>query len=264
LAAEARFTDLRLGYVSSGRAWNEPNGPINVAEATYTQKTLKNQKTPKRLRYQDLKVSRIDLEAEQSTLVWDTVACFDGEATMVLYRMVKSNEPIRGLILAGYDPNQFPTMDPHSKIWYFSNELLGDLLKKNRNTFRIESKSELLDELSTIKLVGTIWDGAATMKLWVSPERNFLPMKRQIVKTGGRLLSETALYNLVQLSNGMWYPKTIQSPAEPPGAPEPAWVQSYNISEISIDPIPKEFFSLKFPPGARILDTILDVSYTTY
>lgn len=261
LAAEARFTNLRLNYVTTRMSWNRRNDPIQLLEGVYAEK-----KTAKRLWYLDRKVSIIDPETEESTLVEDTLASFNGDATITLERKVEPDKPMRGAILAGYDPNRFPIyyMDPHTKIWYHARRLLGELLKEYRNTFRIESESEMLDGLPTVKLVGTFSDGMLTMKLWVSPQRNFLPIKRQIMQTGGRLLSETALYNLVQLPNGLWYPKTIQSPADPPGAPNPAFVTTYSISEISVDPIPQEFFSPKFPPNTQVYDDILKVSYKTY
>jgi hypothetical protein len=260
LEAEAKFTDLRLEYVQIGGPSNEPNGPINIAKATYAQKM------PKRLRYLDINVSSTNLKTQESILVADIRASYDGEVTAILDRKVESGEPMRGAVLAGYESSQFPaiSMDPHTEIWYFNNKFIGNILKENRNTFRIESESEALDGASAVKLTGTIWDGVLTLKLWVSPERGFLPLKRQVMQTGGRFYSETALYDLVQLPNGMWYPKTIQSPADPPGAHNFVYTTTCNISKISIDPIPKEFFTPDFPPNTYVIDDVLKTSYTTY
>lgn len=269
LAGEAQFTNLRLEYteyITSGRNWNDPNKPSRTIEAVYAQKSVMTQEGHKRLRYLVRKVYVVDPNTKQSTLVDDTLRSFDGEATKILYMKVKSPEPMKGYILAGYDPNHFPShdMDPHTKIWYVANKRLGSILRENKNTFHIENESELLDGISTVKLVGTISDGKFTMKLWVSPERNFLPLKCQVMQTGGRLLSETAVYKPVQLPNGMWYPNIVRSPADPPGAPNPAYVHTYNISKISIDSIPEDFFRPAFPPNTRVLDDILKVTYTTY
>jgi len=271
LGAEAQFTDLRLDYNDQRCVYRDGNSicPFRIVKAVYAQKVSKQDPNdpnkPKKLRYLDRKSYLIDQNTKQITLVEDTLSTFNGKGTTVLNRKAKRGKLMRAVILEGYDPNQFPAydMDPHTKIWYCGKKI-GRILKENRKTFRTESEAELLDGVSTIKLTGTFADGKITMKLWISPERNFLPLKRQISKTGGRLLSETALYELVQLPNGMWYPKIIRSPDEPPGAPNPRMTQVYNISKISIEPITEEFFSPEFSPGTYVIDDINKVSYTTY
>jgi len=269
--AEARFTDLRMEYVFTHSDWNEPNGPKLVVEGVYVQKTSKE--ISKRLRYLDRKHSFVDPNKGQVTLGEHALASFNGQATRLLYRRGKSGElmePMKGYVLAGYKKKFFPRLyrDPHTKIWYFADKVLGEFLKEYRDKFHIESESELLDDISTVKLVGT-WTEPNTvvshsMKLWVSPEHNFLPLKRQLIRADGSLISETALYNLIQLPNGMWYPRVIRSPADPPGAPNPRIAHIYNISKISIEPIPEEFFSPEFPPNTYVIDDIQKVSYTTY
>ncbi len=270
LKAEARFTDLRLEYTeytTGGSNRKDPNKPSRIVKAVYAQKSVMTKEGHKRLYYLDHKVFVVDPNTEQSTLVDDTMSCFDGEATKILYRKVNPDKPIKGFILAGYDPIGFPSydMDPHTKIWYFANKGLGNILKENKNNFHIESESEVLDGISTVKLAGTISDGKFIMKLWVSPERNFLPMKSQLAKTGGeRLLMGTILLDLVKLSNGLWYPKKIQSPEVPLTDPAPHHFLIYEISKISVDPIPEDFFRPEFPPDTHVIDDILKVSYTTY
>jgi hypothetical protein len=144
---------------------------------------------------------------------------------------------------------------------------LAAFLKKYAAEFRVESQSESVDGIAAARLVGTWQDShngkIFTMKLWVSPERSFLPLKRQIIASDGTMLSETALYDLVQLPNGMWYPKTIRSPAEPSGIPQPSVAHIYEISRILIDPIPEGFFTPTFPPNTRVVDDILKVTYIT-
>jgi len=272
--AEAGFTDLRMEYVFTYSAWkepNEPNGPKLVVEGVYAEKRSK--KMSKRLRYLVRKHSVVDPNVRQVTLGEHTLASFNGHATRVLHSKGKSGElmePKKGYILAGYRKMFFPRLyrSPHTKIWYFADKLLGEFLKEYRDKFHIESESEALDGISTVKLVGT-WTEANsvvshTMKLWVSPKHNFLPLKRQLIRTDGSMITETALYNLIELPNGMWYPRVIRSPADPPGAPNPRIAQIYDISKISIEPIPEEFFGLEFPPNTDVIDDILKVSYTTY
>jgi len=268
LEAEARLSDIRLDYVFTHRAWNEPNRPKVVVEGMYAQKTSKTMS--KRLRYLERRDSIVNPNTGKVTLGEDSIASFNGEVTTILHRRTRSGEPMepmKGYILASYDSKWFGRYDkdPHTKIWYHGTKMrLGGVLKKFKDQFHIESESEVLDGISTVKLVGTLGAGKISMKLWVSPERNFLPLKRQIMRTGGRFLSETALYDLVQLPNGMWYPKTVRSPADPPGFPNPRIVHIYNISKISIEPIPEEFFTPDFPPNTRVYDEILKASYTTY
>lgn len=256
LAAEAQFTDLRLEYVAMVRVHTKDNSnPFRVVEGIYVKK-----KMLKELQYSDRRISMIDSETKQSTLIVDALASFNGDVTITLNRKVKSGKPMRGGIYPGYKPDEFPPIDadPHTSIWYFGPKQVGELLKKNSNTFRIESESEVIEGVSTIKLAGTILDGIFTMKLWVSPEFNFLPMKRQVFRTSdGKLGAEMVLSNLVQLPNGLWYPKTIRT-----GSPDPEFAFTYSISKISIDPIPEEFFSPEFPSNTRVEDKVLNVSYT--
>ncbi|MDH7598597.1 MAG: hypothetical protein QHH07_03025 [Sedimentisphaerales bacterium] len=39
---------------------------------------------------------------------------------------------------------------------------------------------------------------------------------------------------------------------------------TWEIQEISLDPIPDSFFNIEFPAGTRVYDEILGVNYTTY
>jgi len=272
LAAEARLMNLRLEYVLTRSTWNEPNRPKLVIEAVYAQKRSEN--APGRLRYLDCKHTIVSPSKKQVAFRVDMLASFDGQVTTILYRKDESGEslePMKGYILNGYKSGPFPTAlgDPHTKIWYFAGRHLGTFLKEHRDKFHVESDSKVLNGISTIEVVGTLWADpntgkSRTMKLWVSPERNFLPLKFQLVRANGELAWETALYDLMQLPNGIWYPKTIRSPADPPGMRDPQILEIHSISKISIDPLPDDFFRPKFPPGTRVLDNILNASYTTY
>jgi hypothetical protein len=268
LASESRLSDLRLDYTFTHRAWNKPKGPMLVTQAIFAQKISK--RSAERLRYLDSEVHVVDPNTKNRSLQDHTLASFNGEATVILRRKVNSGKPMKGYVLGGYKSDAFGgyAWDPHTKIWYYHPKMsLGAFLKKYASEFRVESQSEALDGIPATKLVGTWQDShngkTFSMKLWVSPERSFLPLKRQIIASDGTMLSETALYDLVQLPNGMWYPKTIRSPAEPPGIPQPSVAHIYEISRILIDPIPEGFFTPAFPPNTRVVDDILKVTYTT-
>jgi len=254
LVSAAKFTNLRLDYTFTYYgAGTDPNGPRLIVNAVYMQKSLENQKASKCLRYLDHQAFWVDPNKEQMALAEDKLVSFDGQATTSLDRKPESGKLMEGYIINGYDPNHFSSfMLPHTEIWYFPpSMLLGDFINKNRDGFYIESESEVLEGISTIKLVGTWIDPhnerSFTMKLWVSPQRNFLPMKKQVI-VGGRMRTEIALYDLVQLPNGMWYPKTVRFPAEPSGIPDVRLFKIYDISEILIEPIPEGFFKPEFPP----------------
>ncbi len=272
IATEAQFTNLRLEYVLIHRAWNKPKGPMLVTEGIYAEK--KTTSKTQRLRYLHRKVYYVvDVNQERTDPHEDTLASFDGQATRILYRKNesgKSLEPMKGYILPGYEKQAFPDFmgDPHTTVCYYAGRQLGRFLKQQRDKFYVESQNEALNGIPTVKIAGTLGTSpnkgeSQTMKLWISPERNFLPLKIQRLRSGGELSWETELCDLVQLPNGMWYPKIIRSPADPPGTPKPPMLQIYNISKISIDPLPDKFFEFKFPPNTRVIDDILKITYIT-
>jgi len=271
LEAEAKFTDLQLKYISTGMSPDDPNGRINTAESVYAQKIIQNKDGKKRLRYQKLKVTSVESKSGQRTLVWDTMASYNGQVTRFLNNKVEQGKPMEGIIKDGYNRRYFPVLaeDPHTKIWYSGggDRLLGNFLKESKDKFHIESHSELVNGISTVKVVGELVKAktgkSLILKLWVSPEHNFLPLKRQRVLDSGELTWEVGLYDLIELPNGLWYPKTIQSPAEPPGRPDAPWLSVCEILEISVDPITEKFFTLEFPLNTRVSDEVLGVSYTT-
>ncbi len=267
LAAEAQFADLRIEYSTTRRNWREPNQPFEKTQAIYVHKTDPNQKKDKGLRYFDFQVFLVDPNAKGEKLLEDTLTSFDGERTIVLDRKVESGKAKKGFIFADYASKYFSSYhkDPHTKIWYFGGKPIGEILKENKNTFRIESDTEILNDIPTMKLAGQILDGKVTMTLWVSPERNFLPLKTQFAKSDGeRLFMGTTLLDLAKLPNGIWYPKKIQSPAVPLTDPNPAYFLIYEIKNVSFEPISAEFFTPDFPPNTKVYDDILKVSYTTY
>lgn len=272
LSAEARLSDLRLEYVFTHKAYKKSNGPKMVAKCIYAQKRLKD--SPKVLRYLDKKVSFVDPNRKDLILKEDFQVSFDGQATRLLYRRDESGKllkPMEGYIIADYDKSWFGSYDkdPHTTIWYIAGKQWGQFIKEYKDKFYIEGEAEILNGISTVKLQGTMLTNPKhntvnTFKIWISPERNFLPLKWQRLRSNGELAWEVELCDLMQLPNGMWYLKTIRTPAEPPGNPDFEIALTYEISEISIDPIPKELFTPEFPPNTHVRDTIQNISYTTY
>ena len=158
-----------------------------VTQATFAQKISK--RSAERLRYLDSEVHVVDPNTKNRSLQDHTLASFNGEATVILHRKVNPGKPMKGYVLSGYKSDAFGgyASDPHTKIWYYHRKMsLGAFLKKNAFEFRVESQSEAVDDIPATKLVGTWQDShngrSFTMKLWISPERNFLPLKCQIMR----------------------------------------------------------------------------------
>ena len=226
---------------------------IHRIEGTYARKI------PGMFRYQDLKISRFKANGDVNIFM-DGWASYDGNATYILDRNVRIGKPKHGFIRYGYEPNQFKIIggfDPVSNIWNLGKKSLADFIKENKETFQIGQEKEIIDGISTIKLEGSFGDGTFTTKLWISPQRNYLPIKKQIYNTkDGKLMSETVLSNLVQLPNGLWFPKSIHF-----GSPDPNWAIYQENSNISIAPIPKDFFTPDFPTDTDVYDEILGINY---
>jgi len=253
-AGEAAFTNLQFEYVSQWQMRLE-NGPnvMHRVEGTYAKKLLGA------LRYQDTKFFRINADNGDVNIFIDECASYDGNTTRILDRNVRAGKPKHGYIRPGYDPNQFKKVDfdPYSTIWNQGKRSLASFVQQNKETFQTEQEKEIVGDVPTIKLVGSFADGKLMMKLWLSPERNFLPMKKQIFNVkDGKLMSETVLSNLIQLPNGLWFPKSIRS-----GSPDPQWAIYQEISNISIDPISEKLFTPEFPPDTEVVDEVLSLRY---
>jgi hypothetical protein len=258
LTEEAKYTDLKLQYVLN--VWvhmEDGSALLDIIQAEYMEKKTAG----KRLRYLDRKVTQVDPNTKEEKVIVDGRVSFNGDVTRSLDRMTEDGHPMRALISAGYDTSEFSLseIDPHTRIWYHGGKLLGDILKENAATFRIESRTEVVDGISTFKLIGTIMNGFLTMKLWVSLEKNFLPVKMQFFRTSdSKLVGEMLLSNIAELPDGRWYPKSIRS-----GTPG-EYAHTHEISEISIEPIPEETFNFEFPSNTRVTDEVLRISYITY
>jgi len=253
-AGEAAFTNLQFEYVSQWQIRLE-NGQdvIHRIEGTYAKKLSGA------LRYQDLKFSRINADNGDVNIISDGRASYDGNATYVLDRNVRAGKPKHGYVRPGYDPNQFSNMNlvPHAHIWIYGKKSLASIIRQNKGTFQVEQATEMIEGIPTAKLTGVIANGAFMMKLWISPERNFMPLKRQIILVkDGKLMQEMVLSNLVQLPNGLWFPKSIRF-----GSPDPQWASYQEISKISIDPIPEKIFTPEFPADTEVVDEVLGLRY---
>lgn len=253
---EAAFTNLRLEYILQWRLRLEDGSDVfHRIEAVYAKKT------PGNLQYLEQNFSRINVASGEVNVFTDGWASFDGNATYTLNKNVRAGKPKRGFVRLGYDPNDFSTTSiyfiPHSNIWNQGRQSLATFIRKNKETLKVEQGMESIEGVPSIKLAGNFAEGKLMMKLWISPQRNFLPIKRQVYNTkDGKLMSETVLSNLVQLPNGLWFPKSIRF-----GSPDPEWAIYQEITNISIEPIPEDFFKPAFPEGTEVVDEVLGLRY---
>jgi hypothetical protein len=279
-AAEANFTNLSLEYTLTHRAWSEPNGPKLVIEGMYAHKIPPA--GGDRLQYLRQREFVVDANKHERT-VQDVTSSFNGDMTKSLELFEDGNvlDPLKGYVFPGYVRSRcFPLAlkEPHGTIWYIGTKKLGEVIRQSRRRLHIEGDSELVRGIPTVKIAGTLEDPCgpgAGLRVWVAPDRGFLPVKLQLIRgeegawlqsglREGEVWHERGLHDLIELAEGMWYPQTIYFPDEPPAAkPEDLAVsQVHNIRNISIDEVPDDLFDFAFPPNTRVLDAVLDVSYT--
>jgi len=272
LAAEASYKDLYIEYTYFFNSARDPNAPSVFAEAVYAQKRVSRNGTPQVLRYKDWKTYWVDPNGQRLAPIQEARAAFDGEATRMLYRLNRGAQASSGWIRKGYYPAAFHdalVKDPQTTTWHHGagEHSFADVIKEFADRFEIESTSEPVDGVSTIKLVGKLYRPpqlGGTLRLWVAPERSFLPLKRQYVKPDGEVFNEVVLYDLTKLSNGLWYPQRIRFPAESADDSDRPPLFELEIKKISVEPLAEEFFRPAFPAGTDVIDEILGASYTTY
>jgi hypothetical protein len=255
LSGETQFTDLTLHYVANAPVWLQEKEAyeLDIIQGCYFQKL------PEKMQRLDKKVFRVKNATGERTMLSDRSSCFNGEATLALY---KNTGPglMRARIFKGYEAQAFGQPDcPHDFIWKLGRRSFGSIIRENKDTFHVENDSEMVENTRTIKLSGVIMEGRIRLNMWISPSYNFLPLKVQFVRVrDGRLGTETALSDLIRLPNGLWYPRRIRT-----GSPDPNEAVTCTITEISIEPIPKEVFTPKIPPGTLVFDYVLGLTYAT-
>ena len=255
LAAEAQFTDLLLDYVESSPAWRRETDTYEprIIEGQYAQKL------PQRMRRLERRVFGVHPETGERMLLNDDLFSFNGKATLMLHRKTESNV-MRASISEGYETEAFLYADcPQDAIWRHGSRSYAALLIENRDAFHIETDSEILEDAHAIKVVGTVTDGRLVLKMWVSPDYGFLPLKVQVLRArDNKLGREVVLSSLTSLPNGLWYPQRIRQ-----GSPDPREATTYDIKKISVQPIAEEFFTPKIPSATSVQDHVLGLTYTT-
>jgi len=246
---------LTLDYVANSPAWLRETDTYEprIIEAQYFHKL------PQQMRRLERRVFQIKKDTGRQVLLDDKLLSFNGKATLRLLRAAEPNL-MRASVYEGYKSEGFVYGDcPHDVIWKMGPRSYGAVIRESRDTFRIESDSELVERVPVIKIVGTVMDGKLIVRMWISPQRGFLPLKMQFVRASDNKLGrEVVLSDLTRLPKGLWYPRRIRE-----GSPDPKEATTYDLKKISTEPIAEEFFTPKIPPGTFVHDHVLGLTYTT-
>jgi len=263
ITAQNKLTDLTIHFtrkIPLGVYRKKQITGVRTVQGLYAHKTTTDANQP--LRYLSRIATITNQETNQTTLAQDYLLSFNGESTFTLDQPVESNQQPVASIKQGYSKKLFPdAYNSANSIWLRAAEYFGH----PESTFRIQKRNEYIDGLSCTKVTGTLLDGQITLEYWISADRSYLPLKMQALRDDGnqqQLKADTILSDLVQLENGIWLPGKIVYNSYDPAFVE--FTRTWNLSSISIDPIPKEFFTPQFPPGTRVHDGILGITYTTY
>jgi hypothetical protein len=257
LASEAQFSNLKLTYSINRPGVDKYEGKRAITRATFARKM------PEGWLYLDRKGEILDPVTNQSKVDPGDLTVFNRKTTLHLYRESDSSAPVsqmRAVIFPGREERLGKNfVDTPYKYVYSYGAPYGEIIKKS-NDIKIVSQSEEVNGYKAIKLVGTVFSGVATMTLWLCPEMNFLPLKVQFVRhKDNRIMQGYSTSDFVKLPNGLFFPKKITF-----GDPNSSahWT-TMTISDISIDPIPEEFFQPSLPPNTHVTDHVLSIAYTT-
>lgn len=100
-------------------------------------------------------------------------------------------------------------------------------------------------------------------KVWIAPERDFRPLRIDLYygKEGGQGSFMVGIHNIkLEKIDGIWFP--IYADKTSTGAKDAVPV-AIRISEVKLNKsIPDDVFDIKFPPGTRVVDSLLMIEYT--
>lgn len=187
----------------------------------------------------------------------DRISAFRQGTTTSLNRIPTARGP-RAVLSPGRSDKDFMDESPHEMVWAFTRtQTYSGMLKHEGSAFRVEG-TETVDGLQTVKVGGTIADGKIAVTLWVCPERGYLVVRNSFRRATDEAGVDRILTDLVQLSNGMWYAKTITRVAPK----DPNWRIVQTVSKVSADPLPDAAFQIDFPANTHVTDQVLQRSYT--
>ncbi|MBN2591225.1 MAG: hypothetical protein JXA96_15280 [Sedimentisphaerales bacterium] len=263
ITAEEQYRDLQLKWTHETYP-NIKNPSTTMYEGTYAYK-IKDSGI--KMQYYDYKMFINEPNSTERILKRDWLCTYNGDHSVWLQRSLEEEEPSKAYVdpvfsqrFAYYSTNPF-----NIALGYFAGkEPLGRLIKEHLDECEIENSSEILNGIQVVCFSIIDKNTGGGMRYWLSPEYNFLPLKCQTVPPQNRSKSiDTVFEDFVKLPNGMWFPKTIRTPSKPEDFSDKISCDIYKYSEIKVDSIPEDFFSLSIPDNTIVIDSIANLTYTT-
>jgi len=254
LAAYSQFDQLRYEYVQE-RTDLKDNVPVqSITRGTFAQRN------PEGWVYRDQQSEVVYPTTGESKSYPGILEAFDGQRTLHLNRNVESDAPKQAKIVVG--PEGFikkPHGMPHNYVWSFGRTPYGEIINKYKDSVKIIEQTSEVNGRKAIKLSGVVFDGRATMTIWVCPELNFLPLRVHFVRhSDNRVTTYYDTSDFIKLPNGLYYPQKLTY-LDSDSKPYSTW----SMSNISLEPLPVEFFRPPLPLNTHVTDNILKISYNT-
>jgi len=248
-ASESQLPDIKIKYTFTYYGSDNGKDMFKVMDfGTYACKK------PEGLIMIDKAQNKFDTTGN-SNVISDLCASFNGKTTYYLNRKKRTH----GIMMANIEPGYTQTLideidNPDWSIWRIGRTHISDLLKKYSAKIQTVTEENFQD-IKTVKLQCDINDNSTGFTLWISPEKDFLPIKYQLFeKESGRIFLERTLHDIFQLDNGRWYPRKIITG-------EGKYALCMTVDEIDTNTIPSEFFTLEFPPNTHVTDHIVGITY---
>lgn len=153
--------------------------------------------------------------------------------------------------------------NPYYSIWRlnYKQPKFSDLLNDPNGMTKIQGE-EVVDGLKTIRVNFKMAEGLMDCHLWLSPEKNYLPIKcivyHKEYKEGKQRLQEIHWRKFKEFSGGIWYPMNIHLYYRHITVPT-----IVKIEEMDISPLTKEDFEFQFPAYTHVTDHVTGTSYVT-
>ena len=253
-AGRAQVSNLQMEYVLEERTYDDRWNPTSLMKihGSYSARFVDGWE------YFDVKEESKDASGTLRVTRDYWTSFHDGKTRTLLRGNRNSQGYLRGLVERGKRDNYFlhQRYSPHKLIWQWGDSSYSSLLTREGVQVRIEPNSEQVGGVDTVQAV--VQPAGATIRLWIAPDRGFLILKSSCVKDAdGTVLTAQLLDDLVQLSNGSWYPKKIVVHW---GNPE-KFDRLVEIRSVSADPVPEAVFKPAFPQDTKVADGVLEMTY---
>src|SRR5258706_5819767 len=263
-AARAQYTDMVIRFTDRMQDFEletrKPSGTV-VYDTIYKRKAGDNV-----MESFDFRIKAFDDNGQpRPRPVWyhemvdNGVVAFDGKTTLVFNRDPDAKGRVKAVNRPGpvhsYAPKHLHAPFAMAMDWY--GQSWSEFLRLRASQFNVESQREILGDLPTVLLVGTNTDYAVKIKVWVCPQRSFLPIRMDLEDTANPdHVERRTLHDLMQLSNKMWFPKRIIAENPKSGARE-----ELAVSELSADKLRIDDFHPNLPPKTLVIDMVSGTAF---